>query len=393
MVILFAIIAVVTAVYTLYIIVLHDGIKAIDTYIPNAENPKTCFSILIPFRNEAENIVALLDSIAQQEYPKDFFEIIVINDASTDESVPLIKQFIQEQAELSIQLIENNRKTASPKKDALVTAIALAKYDWILSTDADCIATPQWLATLDGFIQEQQEPHMIVGPVMLVRTQEKVSFFDRIRLEFELLDILSLQAATLGAFGTGKPVLNNGANLAFTKFGFHTVNGYVGNDHLASGDDHFLLEKFVQWRPEKVHYLKARTAIITTYPEHSWAALFKQRKRWAAKTVAFKNRRAKALAAIIFIENLLLVIATISIVLYTFFIYYETYVLLSILCFWLFKIVVDRLLLRRMGNFLNIYIPLHRYLLSACIYPWFSVLIAIRALCGGYHWKGRHFKR
>ena len=71
MVILFAIIAVVTAVYTLYIIVLHDGIKAIDTYIPNAENPKTCFSILIPFRNEAENIVALLDSIAQQEYPKD----------------------------------------------------------------------------------------------------------------------------------------------------------------------------------------------------------------------------------------------------------------------------------------------------------------------------------
>jgi len=350
--------------------------------------PDIQFSVIVPFRNEERALPQLLQSFKAQSYPTSHYEILLVDDASIDSSTAIIAQFIQEHPDYNIRLISSDRHTASPKKDAIQTAIHQAHYNWIVTTDADCITPSYWLETLNTFIQKHH-PEMVVGPVIPDTSKIRNSFLS----QFELLDILSLQGVTMGAFGISKPLMNNGANLAFTKKGFDEVQGYEGNTHLASGDDHFVLEKFLDWSPKKVRYLKTRQAIITTAPETSWRALFNQRKRWAAKAGAFKNPFTKLLALVVFLTNLLLIVITIygivQMMLQRNLVYYFS----VLLGFWIIKIGIDALFFRSINTFFKKQISFRWQILCGLFYPWFTTAVATASFFGNYTWKGRHFKR
>ncbi|WP_304142689.1 glycosyltransferase [Mesoflavibacter zeaxanthinifaciens] len=195
---------------------------------------KTKFTVVIPFRNEAENLPTLFKSISKLNYQTSLFEIILVNDDSEDLSKDIVTKFISNSA-LDITLIENERQSNSPKKDAISSAIKISKYDWIITTDADCVLPKYWLDSFDTFIQ-QNDAKMVVGPV----TYHQVNGFLK---HFQLLDFLSLTGSTIAGFGIGKPFLCNGANLAYKASFFNSMNGFEGNDTIASGDDIFLMEK------------------------------------------------------------------------------------------------------------------------------------------------------
>ena len=116
--------------------------------------------MIIPFRNEAENLPKLLKSIERLQYPKHLFEVILVDDASEDASVSVIKKVLDTNSSTdkctrtNIRVIDNVRESNSPKKDAITSAIQMAKYDWIITTDADCILPKFWLDTFDAFIQK-----------------------------------------------------------------------------------------------------------------------------------------------------------------------------------------------------------------------------------------------
>lgn len=393
MIVLFGISIVVTLCYAILIAKLNMGLKSLKLFTPMPAAATIKLSIIVPFRNEERHLKVLMQSLIQQDYPKELFEIILIDDASTDASVGIVNDFIETHTEFKITLIQNKRKSNSPKKDAISGAIQVANHNWIVCTDADCITHPKWLSTISSYIQKHKTINMIVGPIAVFPEEKKISFLKRIQLDFEQLDVLSLQATTAAAFGLQQPLLNNGANLAFTKTAFNVVNGYEGNNHLASGDDHFLLEKFIRWNTRSVHYLKSKTAIVTTFAQLSWSDLFKQRKRWAAKTLSFTNKNAKLLAFLIFLENSLLVITTLSTIIYSVYVFCSIQNFLFLGVIWLLKWILDRIVLRRAAGFFSFDIPLYRYIVVAFIYPWFNVAIAFSALRGGYHWKDRFFKR
>src|SRR5690606_35935412 len=159
-----------------------------------AESQLTRFSIVIPFRNESENIPALFETILKINYPSVLFEIIFVDDFSTDNSAKIIIKN-QKISNLSIRLIHNKVISNSPKKDAISEAIKIAKYEWIVTTDADCELPENWLKILDGFIQskesEMNNPIMVCGPVVY---KTEGSFLQN----FQYFDGLSLQAVTLG---------------------------------------------------------------------------------------------------------------------------------------------------------------------------------------------------
>ncbi|MCP4054838.1 MAG: glycosyltransferase, partial [Mesoflavibacter sp.] len=166
----------------LYLILIGKFAFAIDkvTEFKLQDIPaKTKFSVVIPFRNEAENLPALLNSIAELNYQASLFEIILVNDDSEDLSEDIVTKFISTSA-LDIKLIQNKRQTNSPKKDAISSAIKISKYDWIITTDADCVLPKYWLDSFDAFIQ-QNDVRMVVGPV----TYYQVNGFLK---HFQLLD-------------------------------------------------------------------------------------------------------------------------------------------------------------------------------------------------------------
>ncbi len=103
------------------------GWKKLPTFTPGNSSLTTQFSILIPYRNEAENLPGFLESIECLKYPKDNFEILLVNDESDDNSEAICKAFAQTRHELQISLLSNTRQSNSPKKDAITTAVKKSK--------------------------------------------------------------------------------------------------------------------------------------------------------------------------------------------------------------------------------------------------------------------------
>lgn len=328
--------------------------------------PKTTFSVIVPFRNEAENLPILLDSIEKLNYPTELFEVILVDDESEDKFQILNSKF-------QISVIPNIRKSNSPKKDAIETAIQIAKNNWIVTTDADCEVPENWLAIFDSKIQETNAK-MCVGSV----TYTKESGFLH---DFQNNDFLSLQGVTAGSFGIGKPFMCNGANFAYEKAFFIDLNGFEGNNNLASGDDVFLLQKALKTSPEKIAYLGNWNVVFSKSCD-SWKALMHQRVRWASKTSAYVNWYPKILGIIVFLTNLsglFLLVAPI----------YKIEILQLAIYFWILKFGIDFMFLKFSSAYFKL--PFKNFLSSFLVYPFFTILVVGKAMFGKFEWKERRF--
>jgi cellulose synthase/poly-beta-1,6-N-acetylglucosamine synthase-like glycosyltransferase len=331
--------------------------------------PKTSFTIVVPFRNEKENLPNLLHSISLLNYPIELVEIILVDDDS--EEVFSVQDLV-----FSLKVIKNIRKSNSSKKDAIETAIQVAKNDWIITTDADCLVQKDWLTTFDQYIQEK-EVEMVASGVCYVPKSGFLSAFQN-------LDFLSLQGATIGSFGINQPFMCNGANFAYSKYFFKELKGFQGNETIASGDDVFLLQKAISSAPKKVGFLLAKECIVATKPVATWSELFQQRVRWASKSTGYSSVYGKLLALVVLGGNLAWIV---SFLLW----------LVSLLdqnIFMLFvslKFLIDFILIYKTVNFFES--KLQYVLASSLLYPFFSVSVAVYSLFGKYNWKGRNFRK
>ncbi|WP_412559822.1 glycosyltransferase family 2 protein [Winogradskyella sp. MIT101101] len=375
------IIIVIIIAYLIVIGSLTYGFDKVEEFQLQDLKPKTKFSIVIPFRNEAENLTKLLNSISKLNYPKDLFEVIFVDDESDDGSADIINNLLNTKDFTrtdNIKIIQNNRVSNSPKKDAITSAIEIANNEWIITTDADCILPKYWLDTFDELIQTQQ-PNCIVAPVSYYG---QTSFFNR----FQTLDVLSLQGATIGGFGLQKPFLCNGANFAYRKSIFRELKGFEGNAKIASGDDIFLLEKLKKHNSKKISYLKNPKAIVHTQPVSSLKQLINQRLRWASKTSRNPNWFSKLLGLVVFLANLV----CLSLVPLLVFNLISARMTVSLL---VIKFGIDFLLLFKTARFFKQETLLLSFLFSSFLYPFFSVYIVVLSLFKPYLWKGRTFKK
>lgn len=335
------------------------------------------FSIFIPFRNEAENLHSLLKTLINIDYPKTHFEVIFVDDESSDNSIETINKTLVN-SNIDYCIIKNKPHSNSPKKDAVTKAVSIAKYNWIITTDADCFLPEKWLTSFNQCIQEKN-PKMIVAPVTFTSNG---SFLD----EFQYLDFLSLQGATIGGFGIDKPFLCNGANFVYQKSVFNELNGFENNKYIASGDDVFLLENFVKTYPKDVHYLKTYNAIVATKPEINLTALIQQRVRWAAKSGNYNSWFGKLVALLVLLMNATIldaiILALINWISWN-----------NLLLIFAVKFTVDFILLYRTSTFFKKGFCLKYYLFNALLYAVFTVYVAFYAMLFEYKWKGRIYKK
>jgi glycosyltransferase involved in cell wall biosynthesis len=358
---------IIIGIYALTISVLIYGFIKVKAYKLNNLKPKTSFSVVVPFRNEEDNLPLLLESFSKLNYPVDLFEVILVDDASE-------KKFQVTGFAFEVSLIDTIRVSTSPKKDAILTAINHVKNNWIITTDADCVVNQNWLLTLDNFIKEQA-PEMIVGAVNYICKNHFLHYFQQ-------LDMSSLQGATLGSFGVKKGFMCNGANFAYTKSFFESLHGFDGNNTIASGDDVFLLQKAMAHFPEKVSYLMSENNVVITKPVDDWKSLFYQRVRWASKTSSYSSFFGKFLGLVVFAGNLALILGFGFWVLG--FLVFKNFIFI-----FLIKFVVDFILIYKTNVFFK---TKPRFvILGSLLYPFFSVSVALYSLFGKYEWKGRKF--
>ena len=360
--------------YFILLLFLVIGFKRVPSYKETPLQKTIPFSIIIPFRNEAAHLPKLLDSLKSLDYPKELINLYFVDDASLDNSLALIEDFKKVHA--NVKVLQNNRKTNSPKKDAIATAINEIKTDWIITLDADCVVPVNWITAYAQYI-DKHDVSMVIGPVTY--SIEK-NFLE----SFQLIDFLSLQLTTIGTYGLGNPILCNGANLAYTKKAFLNVNGFSGNDKIASGDDVFLLDKIYIENARSVGLIKSRRTRVTTFPEYSVKALMQQRIRWAGKSTASKNKLTKVIGIIVLMSNLSFLACVLFFAIHHCFLFLALAVL---------KIVFDVLYFIVIGSYYKQHIAFFYIFLSSVIYPFFVAFIGANSFFSSYTWKGRVFKQ
>ena len=334
-------------------------------------------SILVAARNEEKHIATCINSILNQDYPSDKMELIVIDDHSNDGTVKAVKAIKDKRLEL-LQLehfLSNNKKIIAFKKAALNLGVNHAKGAYIITTDADCVATKLWLKTYATAFGKGKE--MVLGPVKIDRVNSCLT-------AFQDLDVAGTMLLTGTAVFANHPILSNGANFGFSKKLFDKLGGYQGNENQASGDDVFLLQKATQNNVDKIDFLTSPAALIQTSPSETWTSLFWQRLRWAGKTSAYRDPYLIGFQAFVFLFNALLwALIICSFPTSLTFIYF-------LLMIWLIKLFSDFLYLNFAVKQLGHKISLRWFLPVFLSHSLYIIVIGLLALLPiSSQWKGR----
>lgn len=259
----------------------------------SAHTLQTKVTVIVPARNEENNIVACLNALIAQSHP---VQIIVINDHSTDRTAEIVASFPAGNL-LLLNLADHiKERLNSYKKKAIELAVAHAEGELIVCTDADCTADTDWIRSLVT-MYEREQPVFIAAPVRMKNNGSVLGVF-------QSLDFLSLQGITAAAVYRRIHAMSNGANLAYTKQVFHEVQGFTGADQIASGDDMLLMQKVSAIYPDRIRYVKMQEAIVSTHAENTPASFMHQRVRWASKAGHYKSAGLSAALLLVYLMNL-----------------------------------------------------------------------------------------
>ncbi|MBP9689988.1 MAG: glycosyltransferase [Bacteroidia bacterium] len=358
--------------YVLLIGIYWIGWRLIKPFKNTTSNHLNKFSILIPARNEAEVITACIQSIINQNYNPNNYEIIIINDYSTDDTQMEVEGFIAKNKNYQIKLVNmvDDGKQRKLKKAAITAAIEQAINPYIVLTDADCTRKSNWLSTINNFI-DANGSKLIYAPVEFKANNT----FERM----QSLEFAGLVGIGASAIQLKNPNMCSAANLIFEKDVFNEVGGYKGNDGIASGDDEFLLHKVFKRYPNKINFLKHIDAVVSTTANASIKQLTDQRKRWVSKSTKYENRYITAVMVGAYLFNFIVALLLI--------VNFKMGLILLLI-----KAIVEGLFLFDVMRFFKRTTYLLLLPLAEPFHILYVLIIGIWGNIGTYNWKDRKLK-
>lgn len=239
----------------------------------NKNAVKYFVSVVISARNEAENIESCLLSILDQSYPHDLFEIILVNDRSSDDTGELARKLDTTEKRITVIDVETLPPGIHPKKHAITLGVSSSKGEIIIETDADVLVERYWIEkTIERFLPDVG---MVVGS-STIRVKKKTLLEN-----LQAVDFLMLVASAQGALGNGIPMGATGQNLAYRKKVFEEVGGLELDSRRYVSNDMLFLTKVSHSGWEIVGNMSKET-IVSTLAVEGWKGLISQRTRWAS---------------------------------------------------------------------------------------------------------------
>jgi glycosyltransferase involved in cell wall biosynthesis len=362
------------------IIIVRNGLKQfINATIPLAEH-QIKISLIISFRNEEKNLINLLQSIANLKYENHNYEVILVDDHSTDNSVDIINTWLKNTGNRQVMLLESASMCIG-KKANLKRAMEHSQFEIIATTDADCIIPTDWLQSISNqFISDAIQ--MICLPIKIKSDSSLVS-------RFEQLDFLFLNSVTASFNYMNLPIMCNGAALAIRKCAFEKyLSSTFYMENIASGDDMFLLN-FIDntYGSSAIRFANTfSSGIVVTQSNRSFSSYFEQRVRWIRKTGQLKIPALTALSSFIATINLLSIALLIASFLLS-----DAAAIAALACFTL-KFLAEYSLYATARKSYQINESIVFFLLCFLMYPFVTaIIILISAVTGEFNWKGRKY--
>ena len=329
----------------------------------------TSVSVILAARNESQNILNVLGDLAGQDFPQNNFEVIICDDHSEDDTYTKSQDFISSH-QLPWKIIHC---IGTGKKNALSEGIQKSSNPLILITDADIRLGNDWIKSITQEYCEHK-PTMICGPVQA----EGSGFFGKLQMA-ELAGLAGISASGIFA---NRPMMCNGANMAFEREAYHRISGFKGSTH-ASGDDTQLLQKISSIQQGSIRFIKDRKSIVRTKVHNRIMDWFFQRRRWASKITTLSVTTILT-AALAWITHALLLIQLIILPLK------GSYMLLLLLLS--MKVLPEYVFLQSVGRFFNQQFSLLFLLVCQPFYCLYIALTGLLAGIGNQVWKGRTVK-
>lgn len=350
--------------YFFILLGIYRNLRKIKPFSQNGISPVKA-SVIIACKNEEKSLPDLLSYLSSQNYDRDHFEVIIVDDNSSDNTFIIASEY---------KLIQNFKVLHNPgkgKKSAVRTGVALASGELIITTDADCCLDKKWLSSITAFYSETKA-EMIIAPVQL---ENRPGFPAR----FRELEFLSLQGITAGTAEEGNPVMCNGANLAFTKAAYNRHSDNL-HDEILSGEDIFFLHSLKKEPGSKIAWLDSIEGTVTTCHTDSFKSFVNQRTRWISKAKAYEDPFTILISIVTFVT----IFATLSLLI-TGMIYPE-----------FLPVFVASFLLKSIPDFLILFNTTGRYgkrhlmkwfIPSQIVYPFYVIIVTGCSLFSASRWK------
>ncbi|HLP50075.1 MAG TPA: glycosyltransferase [Chitinophagales bacterium] len=341
-------------------------------------------SIVIPTRNESENIKACLESIFKQNYPADKFEVVVVDDYSTDPTIRYAKE-VENPNLLVLNLMQylgNPGEYVPNKKKAIALGIKNTKGDLIITTDGDCTMGENWLSAMVNCYQ-QGDYKLLTAPVMVKPAYWPLQVFQQI-------DVMNLAGITGATLRSNFPTMCNGANLMYAKQTFHDVEGFKGNHDVPTGDDIFLMQKINERYPGSVGYVKDFDACVFTKPESGLFSFISQRKRWISKSSRFSDFKVNLVLYFAYLFNLLIIGTSVYMCIQF---YNDDFAWLPFAVAGGTKLLADFIFNVPVTIFFRKWYTLFLLPFAEIFYVFYVVLIGPLSQMGRYRWKDRLVKQ
>lgn len=247
-------------------------LKRTKKLLSNAKPFSGFISVLIPARNEEDNIAKAIKSVANNNYDKSKYEIIVVNDRSTDRTQLIVEELTKEISNLRLLNLTEESKDPNlkGKAGALQAGIDASSGDLILLTDADCVVNPNWIEYFSKIFSDPK-----VGMALSYSTIDGPRLFDKI----QGIEWLYLHTMALGGIGIDYPLGGYGNDMAFRKEAFVSVGGYKKIKFSVTED--FALIKAIYQKGWKIHHLMIEQTTVRTNPEPNFSSYLEQHRRWA----------------------------------------------------------------------------------------------------------------
>ena len=368
------IIYIILLIYLIYFIWLIEPFFKKNIIVSKEKN-YPFVSIIVSARNEEENINQLINSLLSQDYKKNFYEIIIANDKSTDSTLKKLNHFKENYSQLNIIDIKNTPDNWGSKKWALTQCIKKSKGEIILQTDADCMHTKDWLSSMVKPFINNHKIGFICGASYIGINS---NFWD----EMLRLESLSQESFTYANSKRNFYLSSTARNIAFRKNIFNEVEGYKGIEYIESGDDDLLLHKIATQTDAEIKFLANQKILVKSHAPKSIRSFYLQRLRYASKSILYYRLstpiEVKIILPYLFIANLACIISILN------FINYQNILWMMPL---FIKGVADIILINQYMYKLNMNFKLFYFLILMILHPFYVVIIGGLAPIIKVQWK------
>jgi len=374
--ILLGIFTILLGYYSLFLLSILLGLKRLKPSQTN-QIPEEFVSVIIPFRNESESIIDNVKSIIDQNYSKDDYEVIYVNDNSTDDSLQLLYEYSKPD-NIKVLSLPKDYFPNAHKKRAIRFGIENSVGEIIVTTDADCVYSENWLSSLINNFDE--DTGFVSGPVEFLNDDGMFS-------KLQKLEFAGLVITGAGLIGIGKPTICNAANIAYRKKTYEEVNGFYDQMDLSSGDDELLMQKIAKDTKYKVRFSLNRNSIVQTKGNSSINKFYQQRKRWASKGLFYKNIRLIITLILIYLFYLALVIQPFLIL------FISPFFAITFGLSLVSKLFIEYLILKRGKKVLFSNLSLKPFLFAELLQVPYIIIAGFAGMFGNLKWKERKIKR